>query len=495
MKATAQIFLSYAREDEERVGNLYQKLSDAGFKPWMDKKDILPGEQWKPCIAQAIQRSDFFLACLSASSVTKRGVLQKEIKQALDTWEGKLVSDIYLIPVRLEDCEVPEGLYDFQWVNLFEEDGWARLVKAIQAGMERRRQGAEPTHEKLPTDTKMTPPPGGWPKCILVEIITRYGRRLVVIIMFLVFGVLSYIVGNFTSSLTSQATAVAATTATRSPTAVAMTTNTPVSPADTPVLPTVTPAPPPIKTPIATLGPTPTTSPAPQVTPMLVQAYALPLSEPFDVVYDGSDLYALFLPYRLVKLELVEAEKRFRAAEQQPDFTPAISLAWDASRGEYWAVRDAPGWVGKEIDLIDRAGNRTATFTVPQTFVGYPKFIAWDGEYLWVTSNEGPLYKVQLAGASGELRIIDSYAPSTGRFPNRTATGLTWDGNHLWLLVDDILSKLNQVAQPICRIELPSGYLQPSWSGWRGLAWDGQFLWVAHSETNKVYRVDPAACQ
>ena len=43
METTAQIFLSYAREDAERVENLYQKLSDAGFKPWMDKKDILGG--------------------------------------------------------------------------------------------------------------------------------------------------------------------------------------------------------------------------------------------------------------------------------------------------------------------------------------------------------------------------------------------------------------------------------------------------------------------
>jgi hypothetical protein len=31
-KAMAQIFLSYAREDEREVKKLYQKLFDAGFK-------------------------------------------------------------------------------------------------------------------------------------------------------------------------------------------------------------------------------------------------------------------------------------------------------------------------------------------------------------------------------------------------------------------------------------------------------------------------------
>jgi len=138
VEATAQIFLSYAREDEEKVERLYQKLSDAGFKPWMDKKDLLPGEKWELTIQRAIQCSDFFLACLSENSVNKRGVIQKEIKYALDTWKELLDSDIYLIPVRLEDCEVPESLRDFQWVDPFEAGGWTRLVKAIQVGMERR---------------------------------------------------------------------------------------------------------------------------------------------------------------------------------------------------------------------------------------------------------------------------------------------------------------------------------------------------------------------
>jgi len=132
VRAMAQIFLCYARLDQQQVEGLYNRLSDSGFKPWMDKKDILPGEKWELAIQKAIRSSDFFLACLSANSVNRRGVIQKEIKEALDIWKEKLDSDIYLIPVRLEDCEVPESLRCFQWVNLFEEDGWERLVKAIQ---------------------------------------------------------------------------------------------------------------------------------------------------------------------------------------------------------------------------------------------------------------------------------------------------------------------------------------------------------------------------
>jgi hypothetical protein len=167
-----QIFLCYAQEDEEKANHLYQELFDAGFKPWMDKKDILPGEQWEFCIPRAIRRSDFFLACLSANSVTKRGYLQKEIKEALDIWDEMLEDDIYLIPVRLEDCEVPERLHDFQWVNLFEEDGWTRLVKAIRIGVKRREVlkpnvqestpfESHPAHEKPSHGTEVATPEEG----------------------------------------------------------------------------------------------------------------------------------------------------------------------------------------------------------------------------------------------------------------------------------------------------------------------------------------------
>lgn len=140
---SARIFLSYTRKDEDKVKELYQKLSDEGFMPWMDTEDILPGENPELVIQKAIQYADFFLACLSSNSVNRRGMLQVEIKEALDSFREYLPQDIYLIPVRLEDCEVPAELKErFQYVNMFEADGFTRLVKAIRVGMERRGEAS-----------------------------------------------------------------------------------------------------------------------------------------------------------------------------------------------------------------------------------------------------------------------------------------------------------------------------------------------------------------
>jgi TIR domain/Effector-associated domain 7 len=157
VNAAAQIFLSYAREDTQKVESLYQQLSDAGFRPWMDTKDILAGEKWQRSIQHALQQSQFFLACLSQTSVIKRSYLRREFREALEKRQEMLDSDIYLIPVRLEECEIPEELREHQGVDLFAEDGWTRLVKALQAGMERRGEGSQ--QKPLPHESP-TPRPG-----------------------------------------------------------------------------------------------------------------------------------------------------------------------------------------------------------------------------------------------------------------------------------------------------------------------------------------------
>jgi len=135
----SQIFLSYTRTDEKKVTILYNKLQSAGFNPWMDKQCILPGEDWKYKIQQAIKNSDFFCCFLSRRAVKKRGFFQTEIKEALDLWREQLISDIYFIPAKLEECKLSYPLSNFQWVNLYEPKGWETLLLALSEGLKRRR--------------------------------------------------------------------------------------------------------------------------------------------------------------------------------------------------------------------------------------------------------------------------------------------------------------------------------------------------------------------
>lgn len=66
-----------------------------------------PGLTGEVEIPKAIDTSDVILVCLSKNSVNKEGYVQKEIAFALDKALEKPEGAIFIIPVKLEDCEVP----------------------------------------------------------------------------------------------------------------------------------------------------------------------------------------------------------------------------------------------------------------------------------------------------------------------------------------------------------------------------------------------------
>ncbi len=137
MNDEVRIFISYARLDAGEVSQLYHRLKAAGFRVWIDREDLLPGVKWREAIEDAIREADFFLLCLSSRSSNRRGFLQREINAALDLWEERMSDDIYFIPLRLEVCEMPERVGEFQCVDWFEDGGWERLIKALRVQVER----------------------------------------------------------------------------------------------------------------------------------------------------------------------------------------------------------------------------------------------------------------------------------------------------------------------------------------------------------------------
>jgi hypothetical protein len=127
-----RVFLCHSSDDKPAIRKLYQKLKASGFNPWLDEEDILPGQDWQSEITKAVNTTDVILVCLSSGSVTKTGYIQKEIKDVLDVADRQPEDTIFLIPVRLEPCLVPERLSRWQWVNLFDKRGYERLLRALR---------------------------------------------------------------------------------------------------------------------------------------------------------------------------------------------------------------------------------------------------------------------------------------------------------------------------------------------------------------------------
>ena len=125
-------FLCHASEDKLAIRTLRQYLISASVTPWFDEEDIVPGQMWESEINEAIARCHVFLACLSAQSVAKSGYVQLEVQKALERAMKLPPGRIFLIPVRLDACQIPDVLARFQWVDYFADDGAHKVVRALR---------------------------------------------------------------------------------------------------------------------------------------------------------------------------------------------------------------------------------------------------------------------------------------------------------------------------------------------------------------------------
>jgi formylglycine-generating enzyme required for sulfatase activity len=127
-----RIFISYASQDFAAVRVLYQRLkSEPWIEPWFDKENLLPGQDWELEIFKAIRKADIIIVCLSSESVAKEGYVQKEFKRALSLAEEKPEGTIFVIPLRLDDCQPPMKFQQWQWVDYFAAGAYERLLKAL----------------------------------------------------------------------------------------------------------------------------------------------------------------------------------------------------------------------------------------------------------------------------------------------------------------------------------------------------------------------------
>ncbi|MCS7315488.1 MAG: toll/interleukin-1 receptor domain-containing protein [Bryobacterales bacterium] len=129
-----KVFLAYVQEDAAAAERLYRDLKRAGFDPWMDRKKLLPGQNWPRSIQQAIEVADYFVACFSERAIAKRGCFQAELRYALDCARRVPFERTYFIPVRLEECRVPTRIREkIQYVDLFPD--WDRGFEVLVAAM------------------------------------------------------------------------------------------------------------------------------------------------------------------------------------------------------------------------------------------------------------------------------------------------------------------------------------------------------------------------
>jgi hypothetical protein len=136
---TLKAFISYAREDQERALHYYGLLEKEGVSPWIDVKHLLPGQNWEAEISRAFGEANIVILLLSPRSISKRGFVQREANDAIERLRYKQPTDIYVIPLLLEACEVPTQIAGrLQYVDLTTDGAWDQVRAALHVASEQQ---------------------------------------------------------------------------------------------------------------------------------------------------------------------------------------------------------------------------------------------------------------------------------------------------------------------------------------------------------------------
>lgn len=136
-----RVFLCHSSQDKPIVRELYQRLNAEGWiDPWLDQEKILGGQNWDMEIEKVVEASDAVIVCLSSRFITKEGYVQKEIQFSLRTALEKPEGTTFILPLRLDDCEIPISIKNWQYADYFPEErkeqAYSRILKSLRIRFE-----------------------------------------------------------------------------------------------------------------------------------------------------------------------------------------------------------------------------------------------------------------------------------------------------------------------------------------------------------------------
>ena len=126
---SAEVFISYASSDRDRILDLVDLLDAAGVSVWIDQMSIEGATMWSQEIVAAIRNCKVLILAISENSADSENVV-KEVALAS---EGRK----RILPVYLASAEIPESmayqLAGIQRVEFFEGDEEAGQQSVIRA--------------------------------------------------------------------------------------------------------------------------------------------------------------------------------------------------------------------------------------------------------------------------------------------------------------------------------------------------------------------------
>lgn len=128
-----KVFISHASEDKDRFVIEFSKLlRQHGVDAWLDNWEMLPGDSLVDKIfEEGIKEASAVIVVLSKFSVEKPWV-REELNAA---WVKRINSGSKLIPVVIDDCEIPEALTSTLWIRIADLSAYEENLERILASI------------------------------------------------------------------------------------------------------------------------------------------------------------------------------------------------------------------------------------------------------------------------------------------------------------------------------------------------------------------------
>lgn len=143
-----KVFVSHASEDKERfVTEFSTKLRENGVDAWLDKWEMLPGDSLVDKIfEEGLMEAEAVIIVLSNHSVKKPWV-REELNASI---VSKLSKGTKIIPIVLDDCEVPQSLKSTLWESISDLNDYdtnlKRVLSSIFGATDKPALGKAPAH-------------------------------------------------------------------------------------------------------------------------------------------------------------------------------------------------------------------------------------------------------------------------------------------------------------------------------------------------------------
>ena len=154
-KRKLSVFLAHAPGDVAAARTLYGQLTGEGWLDvWLEEARLSPGADTHLEIEKAISKAHLAILCISKNATSESGIFQKQLRLILEAEQNMPEGTIFVIPLKLEECEPPFLLRRWRFANYFGEERES-VYQSVLRGLRARAKEL-----KINMEVNASPPNG-----------------------------------------------------------------------------------------------------------------------------------------------------------------------------------------------------------------------------------------------------------------------------------------------------------------------------------------------